>query len=119
MNSDAKAAIFSLLGLLFICANIYLFIWFFASIPRGYESYVQFPKTQQETLCKVHETDVMKLRSTAFQAIWIVAYNYSKSERFSKIIQSSYSTFTDAKEATLSQYKVSKKKIFDGKYLFI
>jgi hypothetical protein len=51
----------------------------------------------------------MKWIYRKFQAVWTVGYNDSESEKLSKIFLSNYTTFTDAVEATMNQYKVSKK----------
>ncbi|CAF0943527.1 unnamed protein product [Rotaria sordida] len=102
MNSDTQAAIFTL----FIVAYSILLIWFPMSLYFGYQKYIQFPKTQQLTQCKVHETDVMKWINGKFQAIWTVNFNDNESEKRSKIFLTNYKTFTDAVEAAMNQYKI-------------
>jgi hypothetical protein len=78
------------------------------SLNIGYRGYIQFPKNQQETQCTVQDANAMKWTFTRFQAIWTVSYNDSESEKISKIFLINYTTFTDAAEATMNQYKVNK-----------
>jgi hypothetical protein len=91
---------------LFVFTNIMLLIWFFTGSYFGYQNYIQFPKTQQPTQCRVHESNAMNWFSGKFQAIWTVDFNDTESEKISKIFVSNYTTFTDAIEATMNQYKV-------------
>lgn len=104
MDSDTKLTFF----IFFTILNIPLLIWFLVPLYSGHQTYIKFPKTQQETQCRVQEIDVMKWTFTKFQATWTVVYNDSDSEKVSKIFLSNYTTFTDALEATTNQYKVSK-----------
>jgi hypothetical protein len=74
----------------------------------SFQKYIQFPQTQQQTQCTVQEANAMKWTYGKFQVTWTVGYNDSESEKVSKIFVSTYQTFTDAVEATMNQYKVSK-----------
>jgi hypothetical protein len=104
MVSESKAECFSLL----LIINVMLLVWFPISLYFGYQKYIEFPKTQQETRCRINETNAMKLFNENFQAIWTVDFNDSESEKRSEIFVNSYKTFTDAIEATINQYKVRK-----------
>ncbi|CAF1181195.1 unnamed protein product [Rotaria sordida] len=102
MDSDSKAEIAGL----FTGISIIILVLFSMNLYFGYQKYIQFPKTQQQTHCRVHETNVMKWFNGKFQAIWTVDFNDSESEKLSKIFVNNYTTFTDAIEATTNQYKI-------------
>jgi hypothetical protein len=104
MDSESKDACIGLV----IFLNIFLLIFFPLNLYLGYQGYIQTPKDHQQTQCTVHEADVMKWTNGNFLAIWTVSYNDNESEKRSKIFVNDYRTFTDAFEATINHYMVSK-----------
>ncbi|UJR12538.1 hypothetical protein I4U23_016714 [Adineta vaga] len=102
MNSDRKAA--TLIPL--VVSTIFFSIWFFLSLKIGYNLYFQFRKNHETTQCLVMNTNVIERTYSHFQATWIVKYNDTQSEKISKIFSTNYTTYTDAIEETINQYKI-------------